>query len=246
MGAKKNLLLISNSRAYGRDYLDHCAEAVSAFLAGINQVLFIPYALKDWDDYAEKARKRLNGLGVELVSIHEAADHPILAVSSADAIFVGGGNTFRLLEAVHAHGLTHLIRERVSSGMLYMGSSAGSNLACPTICTTNDMPIRHVSTFEALKLVPFQINPHFVDADPNSRHMGETRETRIKEFHEENVTPVIGLREGSWLRVEGDKVSLRGDGGAKIFLRGQEPFELGSGNEFSADLELLKQPEASQ
>lgn len=231
MNTRKNLLLISSSRIYGSDYLDHCAEAISAFLGSIRRILFVPYALQDLDGYTEKARKRFAYLGVEVTSIHEASN-PIHGMNLADAIFVGGGNTFRLLATLQAKGLIPVIRERVLGGMLYMGSSAGSNLACPTICTTNDMPIVHVPTFEALNLVPFQINPHFVDADPNSHHMGETRETRIKEFHEENLTPVIGLRESSWLLIEDAKVSLQGNGGAKIFLKGKEPLEIKKGSDF--------------
>jgi len=178
------------------------------------------------DGYTKIARDRLAELGFDLTSIHEESGHLGDVMDRVDAIFVGGGNTFRLLKRMYERGLMEEIPKRVSRGMLYMGASAGSNLACPTICTTNDMPIVYPPTFSALGLVPFQINPHFVDANPNSRHMGETRETRIKEFHEENDAPVVGLREGSWLLVEGDRMTLHGVGGAKLFMKGDEPVEV--------------------
>jgi dipeptidase E len=141
------------------------------------------------------------------------------------AVFVGGGNTFRLLKTLQDGGLLDQIRRKVLDGMRYMGSSAGANLACPTIKTTNDMPIVQPADFHALGLVTFQINPHYIDADPNSRHMGETREKRISEFHEENDLTVIGLREGSWIVVDQGRATLHGETGAKIFLKGNAPAE---------------------
>ena len=163
--------------------------------------------------------------GWRLDSLHEARDKE-QAILRAEAIFCGGGNTFRLLDALYELDLLSPIRRRVSEGMPYVGASAGSNLACPTIKTTNDMPIVEPLSFDALGLVPFQINPHYLDPVPGSTHMGETRETRIREFHEENETPVVGLREGAMLRVEGDSVELRGRAGARIFRRGEEPVEV--------------------
>ena len=164
-------------------------------------------------------------MGYGLDSLHEAFD-PRRAVEQAAAIFCGGGNTFRLLKALGEMGVLPLIRRRVAEGMVYSGASAGSNLACPTIRTTNDMPIVEPPSFDALSLVSFQINPHYLDPAPDSTHMGETRETRIREFHEENEAPAVGLREGAILRVEGASVLLKGLAGARIFRRGQEPVEV--------------------
>jgi dipeptidase E len=150
----------------------------------------------------------------------------VQAVNETDAIFIGGGNTFRLLKALYDHELLGPIRERVAGGMPYVGSSAGSNVAGPTIRTTNDMPIVQPPSFDALGLVSFQLNPHYLDADPNSTHMGETREERIMQFLEENETPVIGLREGAMLRIENGTTTLRGSSGARIFRRGEAPQEV--------------------
>jgi dipeptidase E len=188
-------------------------------------VLFVPYALKDRDAYAAKARTAFGEMGFGLDSLHESAE-PHAAVEAAEAVFVGGGNTFRLLDALYRLDLLPDLRRRVAEGMPYSGASAGANLAGPTIRTTNDMPIVQPPSFDALGLVPFQINPHYLDPDPGSTHMGETRETRIREFHEENDTPVVGLREGAMLRVEGDSVELRGRAGARIFRRGEDPVEV--------------------
>jgi dipeptidase E len=151
-------------------------------------------------------------------------------VAEAQALFVGGGNTFRLIDALWRKALVEPIRERVRGGMPYIGSSAGCNVACPTIKTTNDMPIVQPPTFEALSLTSFQINPHYIDPQPGSTHMGETREQRIAEFHEEHATPVIGLREGAWLLVEDADVTLYGEGGARVFRRGQPPVEYAAGS----------------
>jgi dipeptidase E len=194
-------------------------------LAGVERVLFIPHALKDHAGYAARARAAFEEIGLGLDSLHEARD-PQLAVREAQAIFCGGGNTFRLLAQLYAIDVLPLIRRRVAEGMPYTAASAGSNLACPTIRTTNDMPIVEPPSLDALGLVAFQINPHYLDPVPGSTHMGETRETRIREFHEENELPVVGLREGAILRVEDTMVELRGRAGARIFRRGQEPVEL--------------------
>jgi dipeptidase E len=168
-------------------------------------------------------------MGIGCASVHKATDARE-AVANARAIFIGGGNTFRLLKALYDYELLGPIRERVQSGVPYMGSSAGSNVAGPTIKTTNDMPIIEPPSFEALGLVPFQINPHYVDADPNSTHMGETREERILQFLEENETPVIGLREGAMLRIESGSGALKGTSGARLFRRKLAPVELSAGS----------------
>jgi len=223
-----NLLLISNSTNYGSKYLDHCESALRAILGGTGRVLFVPYALADWDGYAGRVGDRLRRMGVEVESIHDAGDE-VAAVRRARALFVGGGNTFRLLDRLYRLSLLDVIRERVRAGIPYVGSSAGSNVAGPTIKTTNDMPIVQPPDFGALGLVPFNINPHYLDPDPASRHMGETREQRIREFHEENDETVVALREGSMLRVTGTEARLAGPAGARVFVRNREPKEYADG-----------------
>jgi dipeptidase E len=220
----RRLLLISNSTSHGSGYLDHCAERVAELLEPASRVLFVPWALHDRAGYAAKARQRFERLGFGLDSLDEAAD-PVAAVAAAEAVFVGGGNTFRLLRALQSSGALEAIRQRVGEGMPYMGASAGTNVACPSIRTTNDMPIVEPPSFSALGLVPFQINPHYLDPDPASTHQGETREQRIREFLEENDVPVVGLRESSMLRVEDRRVELLGATAARLFRRGAEPEE---------------------
>lgn len=225
---KRRLLLISTSTVFGTSYLEHAFEELRDVLSGVEKVLFVPYALRDHAGYAAKARAAFEQICYSLDSLHEAED-PRRAVEGAEAVFCGGGNTFRLLDALYRAGVVDGIRRRALGGMPYTGASAGSNLACPTIRTTNDMPIVEPPTLAALGLVSFQINPHYLDPDPGSRHMGETRETRLREFHEENAIPVVGLREGAMLRVEGDSVELRGRAGARIFRCGEEPVEVAPG-----------------
>jgi dipeptidase E len=222
--ARKRLLLISNSTLYGSGYLDHAEAEIGDVLAGVGRVLFFPYALRDQAAYARQARDRFDAMGFRLDSVHEAAK-PREAVQGAAAIFVGGGNTFRLLDALHRQDLIAAIRERVDRGAPYVGSSAGSIVACPTLKTTKDMPILEPPSFEALGLIAFQISPHYLDPDPASTHMGETQEARIRQFHEENEPPVVGLREGAMLRIEEGSVILKGAAGARIFRRARDPVE---------------------
>ena len=221
----RRLLLISNSTLHGSGYLDHAESEIRSFLGDAKRVLFVPYALFDRDKYAGNARQRFQKMGYELTSVH-TAEHPVTAVNETDAVFIGGGNTFRLLKALYEFDLIEAIRKRVSNGMPYIGSSAGSNVAAPTIKTTNDMPIVQPPSFNALGLVSFQINPHYLDPDPDSKHMGETREERIVQFLEENDTPVVGLREGAMLRIENGETILRGSTGARIFRKGMQPIEI--------------------
>jgi dipeptidase E len=221
-------LLISNSTLYGSGYLDHAEPLIRDFLPIGTRVLFIPYALHDRDKYAQLAKDRFELMGYKVESIHHSSD-PRTTAENAESIFIGGGNSFRLLKALYDNDLLDPIRRRVRNGMPYIGSSAGSNIACPTIKTTNDMPIVQPRSLDALGLVSFQINPHYQDPDPNSTHMGETREERINQFHEENDTPVVGLREGAILVVENETVTLRGVNGARIFRRGHPPVEVVSG-----------------
>jgi dipeptidase E len=226
--AHNRVLLISNSSLYGSGYLDHAATEICDFLGGVKRVVFVPYALYDRDAYAALAQNRFEKMGFELTSIHTASD-PTQVIDSADAVFIGGGNTFRLLKALYDFDLIQRIRQRVAEGMPYVGSSAGSNVAGPTIKTTKDMPIVQPTSFDALGLVPFQISPHYLDPDPNSTHMGETQEERILQFLEENDTPVAGLREGAMVRVEYGSFTLKGSAGARIFRKGLKPVELQSG-----------------
>lgn len=223
--ATKRVLLISNSTLHGSGYLDHAANEIRDFLGTTKTVLFVPYALYDRDAYATTARERFKKMGYELLSIHTSPS-PSRAVEETESIFIGGGNTWRLLKALYDFDLLDPIRRRVASGMPYVGSSAGSNVAGPTIKTTNDMPIVQPPSFDALGLVSFQLNPHFLDPDPNSTHMGETREERLRQFHEENDTPVAGLREGAMIRIENGEIILKGSSGARIFRKGLEPLEV--------------------
>ncbi|MGZ4788803.1 MAG: dipeptidase PepE [Terriglobales bacterium] len=225
----KRLLLLSSSRVHGGGYLDHAESEIRDFLNRVSRILFVPYALQDRDGYAAVARQRFESMGLAIDSIHDAGD-PKAAVERAQAVFIGGGNTFRLLNTLYEHKLVAALRERANSGMPYMGSSAGTNVAGPTIKTTNDMPIVQPLSFEALGLVPFQINPHYIDADPNSTHMGETREQRLREYLEENEVPVLAIREAAIIRVESDVITLEGTAGARVFRRGQEPYEIEPGS----------------
>jgi dipeptidase E len=228
----KRILLISNSTLYGSGYLDHAEAEIREFLGTVGRVLFVPFALYDRDAYAKLAGQRFKAMGYNLQSVHEIVDAPA-AVDQAEAVFIGGGNTFRLLKALYDFELLLPIRRRVAAGMPYVGSSAGSNVSCPTIKTTKDMAIVEPPSFNALGLVPFQISPHYLDPDPDSKHMGETQEERINQFLEENETPVVGLREGAMLRVEGGSVILKGVSGARIFRRGHSPVETAPGDELN-------------
>jgi dipeptidase E len=225
----KRLLLLSNSINYGREFLEHAAADIKDFLgADIKRVLFVPFAgvTRSYDEYATAVSARFLEMGYELDPAHKAADAGE-AVRRAEAIAVGGGNTFHLLRALYETTLIEAIRERVEAGTPYIGWSAGSNVACPTIRTTNDMPIVEPESFDALGLVPFQINPHYTDERlPN--HSGETREQRIAEFIKANPdATVVGLREGSSLRIEGGSISLLGGKEARIFRSGEEAKEYG-------------------
>ena len=226
--AMKRLLLMSNSTQHGEGYLDYCEGEIRDFLRSIERILFVPFALHDRAAYAETVRQRMRKMGYEVASLHEAPD-PQEAVRRTQAIFIGGGNTFRLLEALHELDLLGALRRQVEGGVPYLGASAGSNVACVTIKTTNDMPIVHPPSLDALNLVPFNINPHYLDPDPASKHQGETREERIREFHEVNDPVVVGLREGAMIRIEGARVMLKGRTGARIFIKGQEPREFAPG-----------------
>lgn len=227
----KNLLLLSNSTNAGQGYLEHAWNAVLPALDGAIEIVFVPYALADHDAYTQKVREAFAPHGISVVGAHEQGD-PVATIRSAQAIFVGGGNTFRLLDRLKQERLIVELHNHVAAGKLYMGASAGTNVAAPTIRTTNDMPIVFPEGFDALGFVPFQINCHYLDADPTSTHAGETRELRLTEFHEENVTPVVAIREGVWIRVQGDVTEIGGaavnpqHGPALLFMPGEGPREV--------------------
>lgn len=228
----RQLLLISSSRVHGSGFLEHCDSAIQAHLSEVKELLFIPYALADHDQYTALVRQRMEELGISVSSIHESSNS-IQAVKSAESIFIGGGNSFRLLKRLYDEDLIGPLRNAVSEGKPYMGSSAGTNMACPTIRTTNDMPIVEPPSFQALGLIPFQINPHFLDADPNSIHKGETREQRLTEYLEENDGPVAGIREGSWLRVVENGCTLLGSAGMMLFEKGKPPTSIAPNTDLS-------------
>ena len=228
----RSLLLLSNSATHDRPYLAHALQAIAAHLSGRKRLLFVPYALADHDGYTATVAEAMRPIGVRVEGVHRHPD-PESAVSSAEAVFVGGGNTFRLLRSLRRARLLGPLGDRVRAGLTYLGSSAGTNLACPTIRTTNDMPIVDPDGFDALGLVPFQINPHYIDADPGSTHQGETRAQRLTEFCEENDVPVLGVREGAWLHVEGEAAALRGASGGVLFRRGHQPVDIVAGTDVS-------------
>src|SRR5713101_776233 len=232
MKSAKRILLISSSTVYSRGYLDHVEQQIKSFLGYATKILFFPFALHDRDTYAAKAKARFAAMGYSFEAAHAVSDARE-AIEQTDAIFIGGGNTFRLLKALQDLDLLDPIRRKVKSGAPYIGSSAGSNVAGPTIKTTKDMPIVQPRSFDSLGLVPFQISPHYLNPDPNSTHMGETQEERILQFLEENETPVVGIREGAWLLIEGDSVTLKGETGARIFRRGHALVEVTPGTEIS-------------
>jgi dipeptidase E len=225
----RRLLLLSNgSELVGQHPTEFAHGALREFLgASVRRVLFVPFAtvVRSEDEYLASVRKNFGPLGYEVESLHAAADARE-AVGRADAVAVGGGNTFHLLRGLYRAGVVELIRERVRAGVPYVGWSAGSNVACPTIRTTNDMPVVEPPTFDALGLVPFQINPHYTDARIEG-HMGETRDERLTEFaHANPGVRVIGIREGTMLRVEGDEIRLIGGKPARLFLKGETPRDI--------------------
>lgn len=223
------LLLISNSTNQGEPYLWHAREKMKEFLGpSALRALFIPYAAVtfSYDEYEAKVSERFSETGHEIVSIHRF-DDPVKAAAGAEVIIIGGGNTWKLLKLLRDNKLLEIVREKVMNGTPYIGWSAGANVACPTIMTTNDMPIVHPGSFNAFGLVPFQINPHYLDFNP-AGHAGETREQRIIEFITANpATWVVGLREGTMLLVEDVEIHLIGPKKARIFRKDHQPLELG-------------------
>lgn len=227
------LLLLSNSVSLGLSFLEHARAEIDGLLAATRRrVLFVPWASGDPDGYAGTLSAALEPVSAQVISAHRVPD-PVAALAETDLVFVGGGNTFWLLRALHDRGLVRPIAARVAAGLPYIGSSAGTNVACPSLRTSNDMPIVEPGSFAAIGLIPFQINPHYLDPDPASTHQGETRPERIGQFLEENDVPVLGLREGSWLWVSGDRAAVGGTAGGRLFRRGRPEQELPPGSDVS-------------
>ena len=231
----KNILLVSTSTLFGGQYLDYLKDEIADLFQGVDEIVFIPYARPSGishDDYTQKVKDYFSQLNIAVTGLH-TYDDPPAAIREAKGVFTGGGNTFLLVKTLHDLGLIDVIKEKALQGTPYMGASAGTNIAGISMRTTNDMPIVYPSSFDTMGLVPFNINPHYLDPDPTSTHKGETRETRILEFLTQNNIPVVGLREGSWIRVKGDKIILEGKLDARIFERGKSPYELATGSELN-------------
>jgi len=231
----KKLFIASTSTVHGKAYLEYILPELSDFFKGVNELLFIPYARPSGithDEYTAKASESFGKINIKVKGIHEFSD-PIDALNSAKGIFTGGGNTFLLLKQLYDNKLMTTFKNVVENGTPYFGTSAGSNITGLTVQNTNDMPIIYPPSFNALGFINFNLNPHYLDPDTSSTHMGETRETRINEFHTLNDTPVLGLREGSWLFVDSQKVLLKGTLNARLFQKNKPAVELPPETDFS-------------
>ena len=231
----KNMIIASTSTIFGGSYLEYILEELQVHFKDVKTVLFIPYARPSGishDEYTNKAKIAFGKININVEGIH-TFKNPVEAIANAEAIFVGGGNTFVLVSQLYKIKGIRAIKEAVQNGTPYLGTSAGSNICGLTMNTTNDMPIVYPPSFKTLGLVPFNLNPHYLDPDNTSEHMGETRETRIKEFMCYNTQPVVGIREGSWLQVKGDSIILKGKLSARIFKHNLSPYELESGSELN-------------
>jgi len=234
----RNCIIASTSTLHGGAYLEYLLTNLQQHYAGCQSILFIPFARPSGithDEYTLKVAQAFAKIDIQVQGIHEFED-PKKAIREAKGIFTGGGNTFLLVSQLYKFDLMHLLSETVKKGTPYLGTSAGSNICGLSMQTTNDMPIVYPPSFQTLGIIPFNLNPHYLDPIEGSTHMGETRETRIKEFHAFNAIPVLGLREGSWLEVKGDTITLKGNLTARLFLQNQEPVEL----ESVSDLSTLK------
>jgi dipeptidase E len=231
----KNLIIASTSTLHGGSYLDYLLSVLKEHFASCKSILFIPYARPggiSHEEYTQKVQIVFKTIGLEVKGLHEFSN-PIEAIQQAEGIFTGGGNTFLLVSQLYENKVMDVLKQTLETGTPYLGTSAGSNICGLTMQTTNDMPIIYPPSFETLGVIPFNLNPHYLDPDVNSKHMGETRETRIKEFHQFNTAAVLGLREGSWLEVKGNSIILRGALTARLFRSNQETVELESGSELS-------------
>ena len=234
----KSIIIASTSTVHGSGYLEYLLDELKLHFKSANEILFVPYARPggiSHDDYTEIASKAFSKIDKTVKGLHQF-ENPKETIRNAQGVFVGGGNTFVLVSQLYKNDVLSAIKNTISKGTPYLGTSAGSNICGLTMNTTNDMPIVYPPSFKTLGLVPFNINPHYLDPVPDSTHMGETRETRIKEFHAYNTPPVIGLREGSWIDVKGDDLKLKGTLKARIFEYGKAPYEL----ETNSDLGFLK------
>lgn len=231
----KKALIASTSTVFGGTFLDYLLPTLTEHFASVSNLIFIPFARPGGithDEYTEKVKPFFKQLNIEVKGIHQF-ENPIEAIQNAEAIFTGGGNTFVLVDMLYKYNLLDAIQKAVESGTPYLGTSAGSNICGLTMNTTNDMPIVYPPSFRTLGLVSFNLNPHYLDPIEGSQHMGETREKRIKEFHQYNPQSVLGLREGSWLEVLGNKITLKGDLPARLFQQGKEPIEIETGTDLS-------------
>jgi dipeptidase E len=224
----KNLIIASTSTIYRSGYLEYIKEALVELFVATQEILFIPYARPggiSHDEYTNEVAKAFSTFGKKIVGIH-TFDDPVKALKEAKGVFTGGGNTFVLVSQLYRSGVMQPLREAIFNGLPYLGTSAGSNICGVSMQTTNDMPIVYPPSFKTLGVVPFNINPHYLDTPTDSTHMGETRETRILEFHTQNTLPVIGLREGSWLQVNGNEIVLMGPHPARIFEQQNDTYEI--------------------
>lgn len=226
----KNLIIASTSTVHGSEFLDYLLDELIVLFENTNDIVFVPFARPGGithELYTEKVNVAFKKIGKTVKGLHEFSN-PIEAIENAKGIFIGGGNTFVLVHQLYQTNLIQPIQNAVLSGVPYLGTSAGSNICGLTMNTTNDMPIIYPPSFKTLALIPFNINPHYLDPEPNSKHMGETRETRIQEFHQFNTQPVVGLREGSFLRVIGNDINLKGPHTARVFEYNKTPYEVDS------------------
>lgn len=226
----KNLIIASTSTIYGEEYLQYLLPSLTVHFKKCKEILFIPYARPggiSHEEYTKNIRLAFAKIDIVVRGIHEF-ENPISAIENAKGIFTGGGNTFLLVSQLYKNKVMNVLSKTLKNGTPYLGTSAGSNICGLTMQTTNDMPIVYPPSFETLGLVPFNLNPHYMDSDLHSKHMGETRETRISEFHHFNSIPVLGLREGSWLEVKGEKIILKGIHSARLFRKNQTAVELES------------------
>ena len=224
----KKLIIASTSTLHGGNYLEYLVPTLEIHFKDCSEILFIPYARPggiSHDDYTAIVRLAFAKINKTVKGLHEF-ENPIHAIENAHGIFTGGGNTFLLVTQLYQNQVMERLKQVVENGTPYLGSSAGSNIAGLSMQTTNDMPIIYPPNFKTLGLLPFNLNPHYLDADLQSKHMGETRETRIKEFHAFNTIPVVGLREGSWLQVTGEKIILKGNLTARVFKQNNTPIEV--------------------
>lgn len=224
----KNAILASTSTLHGQEYLEYLLPEISTLFENCEEIVFIPYARPGgitYDDYTNNVRKALGDIPLKIKGLHEFND-PAFAIKESKGIFTGGGNTFLLVEKLYRANVMQVLKDQINTGTAYLGTSAGTNIAGLTMQTTNDMPIIYPPTFQTLGIVPFNLNVHYLDPDHNSKHKGETRETRIKEFHTMNTQPVVGLREGSWLELKGGEILLKGQLPARIFKADEVPYEL--------------------